>query len=94
MPFFYSLNVSLAGNISRSPATRRGAVPPFAKPPRRCAESTAGQARLGLHCNLNRHDRLFHPAAPGDLHRPGLEPRPFLRMQHARKRPVRAALRM
>ena len=25
-----------------------------------------------------RHDRLFHPAAPGDLHRPGLEPRPFL----------------
>ena len=27
------------------------------------------------------HDRLFHPAAPGDLHRPGLEPRPFLRMQ-------------
>ena len=21
-----------------------------------------------------RHDRLFHPAAPGDLHRPGLEP--------------------
>src|SRR5262249_37365242 len=24
------------------------------------------------------HDRLFHPAAPGDLHRPGFEPRPFL----------------
>ena len=24
------------------------------------------------------HDRLFHPAAPGDLHRPGLEPGPFL----------------
>ena len=21
-----------------------------------------------------RHDRLFHPATPGDLHRPGLEP--------------------
>ena len=21
-----------------------------------------------------RHDRLFHPAAPGDLHRPSLEP--------------------
>ena len=21
-----------------------------------------------------RHDRLFHPAVPGDLHRPGLEP--------------------
>ena len=30
-----------------------------------------------------RHDRLFHPTAPGDLHRPGLEPGPFLRMQHA-----------
>src|SRR5438067_13835669 len=30
-----------------------------------------------------RDDRLFHPAAPGDLHRPGLEPRPFLRPQHA-----------
>ena len=29
------------------------------------------------------HDRLFHPTAPGDLHRPGLEPGPFLRMQHA-----------
>src|SRR5438874_2205067 len=26
------------------------------------------------------HDRLFHPAAPGNLHRPGLEPR---RTQHA-----------
>jgi|HubBroStandDraft_6_1064221.scaffolds.fasta_scaffold139139_2 hypothetical protein len=24
------------------------------------------------------YDRLFHPAAPGDLHRPGLEPGPFL----------------
>ena len=24
-----------------------------------------------------RHDRLLHPAAPGDLHGPGLEPRPF-----------------
>src|SRR3977135_3029641 len=29
------------------------------------------------------HDRLFHPAAPGDLHRPGFEPGPFLRTQHA-----------
>jgi hypothetical protein len=27
-------------------------------------------------------DRLFHPATPGDLHRPSLEPRPFLRAQH------------
>src|SRR4030088_3295397 len=23
---------------------------------------------------LPRHDRLFHPAVPGNLHRPGLEP--------------------
>ena len=30
-----------------------------------------------------RDDCLFHPAAPGDLHRPGLEPRPFFRPQHA-----------
>jgi hypothetical protein len=30
-----------------------------------------------------RHDRLLHPAAPGDLHRPGLEPGPFLRTHHA-----------
>ena len=29
------------------------------------------------------HDRLFNPAAPGNLHRPGLEPAPFLRTQHA-----------
>jgi hypothetical protein len=29
------------------------------------------------------HDRLFHPAAPGDLHGPGLKPGPFLRTQHA-----------
>src|SRR5262249_53139003 len=29
------------------------------------------------------HDRLLHSAAPGDLHGPGLEPGPFLRMQHA-----------
>src|SRR5450759_2586810 len=30
-----------------------------------------------------RDDCLFHAAAPGDLHRPGLEPGPFLRTQHA-----------
>src|ERR1017187_6304719 len=29
------------------------------------------------------HDRLLHSTTPGDLHRPGLEPGPFLRMQHA-----------
>src|SRR3974390_1412753 len=26
---------------------------------------------------LHRHDRLLHAAAPGNLHRPGLEPGPF-----------------
>src|SRR4029453_94487 len=30
-----------------------------------------------------RHDCFFHPTAPGDLHRPALEPGPFLRTQHA-----------
>src|ERR1022692_729017 len=30
-----------------------------------------------------RHDCLLHAAASGDLHRPGLEPGPFLRTQHA-----------
>jgi hypothetical protein len=30
------------------------------------------------------HDRLFHPAAPSDLHRPGLEPGPSCRThQHS-----------
>src|SRR5262245_25561657 len=29
------------------------------------------------------HDRPFHPAALRDLHRPGFEPGPFLRPQHA-----------
>src|SRR6204780_2001878 len=29
-----------------------------------------------------RHNRLFHPATPGDLHRPGLEPGPFLGTHH------------
>src|SRR6476620_1667675 len=33
-----------------------------------------------------RHDRLLHAAAPGDLHRPRLEPAPFLRTQHALSR--------
>ena len=33
-----------------------------------------------------RHDRLFHPATPGNLHRPGLKPRPFLRIQRALSR--------
>src|SRR6476469_10037128 len=30
-----------------------------------------------------RHNCLLQPAAPGDLHRPSLEPGPFLRPQHA-----------
>src|SRR6185369_10606505 len=36
-----------------------------------------------------RDDRLFHPAAPGDLHCPGLEPGPFLRAHHALSRLVK-----
>src|SRR5262249_32006619 len=37
------------------------------------------------HCQptCQRHDRLLHPAMPGNLHRPGFEPGPFLRPQHA-----------
>src|SRR4029450_12983333 len=33
-----------------------------------------------------RHDRLLHSAMPGDLHRPGLQPGPFRRTQHALRR--------
>ena len=49
-----------------------------------CHRSLPGPAELGavnpdaVHDHgqsaRQRHDRLFHPAAPGDLHRPGLEP--------------------
>ena len=35
------------------------------------------------HMRCMGHDRLLHPAAPGDLHRPSLEPGPFFRMHHA-----------
>ena len=58
-----------------------------------CRCDVPGPAKLGavnpdaMHYHrqpaCQRHDRLFHPAAPGDLHRPGLEPGPFLRPQHA-----------
>src|ERR1700735_3939344 len=47
-----------------------GAVNPYA------VQDHSQAARQG-------HDRLFHPAAFGNLHRPGLEPRPSLRIQHA-----------
>jgi hypothetical protein len=68
--------------------------PPIAFDPARssCCRSLPGPAELGpinpdaAHDHgqpaCQRDDRLFHPAAPGDLHRPGLEPRPFLRSQH------------
>src|SRR5947207_1089655 len=59
----------------------------------RCCGLFSGPAELGavnpyaVHDHsqpaCQRHDRLFHPAAPGDLHRPGFEPGPFLRPQHA-----------
>src|ERR1039458_4605521 len=58
-----------------------------------CCRGLPGPAELGAinpyavhdYCEpaRQRHDRLLHPAAPGDLHRPGLEPGPFLRTQHA-----------
>ena len=62
---------------------------PIAFDPARChAAATSGPAELGAvnpdavhdhgQSTCQRHDRLLHPAAPGDLHRPGLEPRPFL----------------
>ena len=57
-----------------------------------CRCDVPGPAKLGavnpdaMHYHgqpaCQRHDRLFHPAAPGDLHRPGLEPGPFLRDPH------------
>ena len=37
------------------------------------------------------HDRLFYAAAPGDLHRPGLEPRPLVGAGSARPGPLRRA---
>src|ERR1022692_4484772 len=63
--------------------------PPIAFDPVRpsCRYDLPGPAELGavnpdaVHDHgqptRQRHDRLFHPAAPGDLHRPGLEPRPL-----------------
>src|SRR5271155_5550380 len=59
-----------------------------------CCSCLSGPAELGAvnpdavqdhgQSTRQRHDRLLHSAAPGDLHCPGLEPRPFLRMeQHA-----------
>ena len=57
-----------------------------------CCCGFPGPAELGAvnpyamhdHCQpaRQRHDRLLHAAAPGDLHRPGLEPGPFLRTHH------------
>src|SRR5450631_132990 len=56
-----------------------------------CCRDLPGPAELGavnpyaVHDHgepaCQRHDGLLHAAAPGDLHRPGLEPGPFLRMQ-------------
>src|SRR5665213_3652293 len=63
--------------------------PPIASDPARssCGCDLPGPAELGAvnpyavhdHGQPARqgHDRLLHPAAPGDLHRPGLEPGPF-----------------
>ena len=64
--------------------------PPIGFDPARlsyCCDLFPGPAELGavnpdpVHDHgqpaRQRHDRLFQPTAPGDLHRPGLEPRPF-----------------
>src|ERR1035437_5691454 len=60
--------------------------PPIAFDPARlsCCCDFPGPAELGAvnpyavhdhgHPTRQRHDRLLHPAVPGDLHRPGLEP--------------------
>src|SRR6516165_6434122 len=57
-----------------------------------CGDDLSGPAELGAidpdtvqddgQSPRQGDDRLFHPATPGDLHRPSLEPRPFLRAQH------------
>jgi hypothetical protein len=54
-----------------------------------CCCNVPGPAELGAvnpyavhdhsHPTRQRHDRLLHPAMPGDLHRPGLEPGPLRR---------------
>src|SRR5271170_7520952 len=65
--------------------------PPVAFDPARssCRCDVSGPAELGAvdpdavhdhgQPSRQRHDRLLHSAMPGDLHRPGLEPRPFRR---------------
>ena len=72
-----------------STARRSSSFPPIAfdpaRPLRRC--NLPGPPELGavnpdaVHDHRQptrqRHDRLFHPAMPGDLHRPGLEPGPL-----------------
>ena len=45
--------------------------------------SALAEAELPVVCVEPRHMQAVHPATPGDLHRPSLEPRPFLRAQHA-----------
>src|SRR5450432_3052385 len=64
--------------------------PPIAFDPARlsCRCDFPGPAELGavnpyaVHDHgqpaRQRHDRLLHPAAPGDLHGPSLEPRPLV----------------
>ena len=55
----------------RSPLRRRAATPKLSAVNPYAVHDHGQPAR-------QRHDRLFHSAAPGDLHRPGLEPGPFL----------------
>ncbi len=41
---------------------------------RNSVPSTLMRRRITANPACQGHDRLFHPAAPGELHRPGLEP--------------------
>ncbi len=41
---------------------------------RNSVPSTQMRCMITANRRAKRHDRLFHPAAPGDLHGPGLEP--------------------
>jgi hypothetical protein len=45
----------------------------------RVQQNSVPSAQIRCMITASRHDRLFHAAAPGDLHRPGLEPGPSCR---------------
>src|SRR5712672_78699 len=91
----YELTSSIVPRGTSSHRSADSSFPPIAfdpaRPLRRC--NLPGPPELGavnpdaVHDHgqpaSQGHDRLFHPAAPGDLHGPRLEPAPFFRMHHA-----------